>query len=385
MTEDHEGFLYPQVDSEACIDCGLCEKVCPAINQGNPILPLTTYAARNNDENIRYKSSSGGIFTLLAEQIIGEGGVVFGAKFDEQWNVVHSYSESIEGLEQFRGSKYVQSSIGDNYKCAKQFLLEGRKVLFSGTPCQIAGLKNFLQKEYENLLTVEVVCHGVPSPRVWRDYLKYRATKYVPGEKSDSLLLKESPMIIDISFRDKSNGWEKYGFKISYAVSEEARNTDSKSVFTAEEEVAPFTEDLFMKGFLGNLYLRPSCYLCVFKQGKSGADISIADYWGIQSVHPELNDDGGVNLVLINTTVGEGYFSLVRGRLTYTVSDYQEAIVNNPSIVKSEKEPSQRTLFWKKYEGQGVVCIDGICQSMAPSKLRILVGKVVRKLKFEVK
>ena len=186
MTEDHEGFLYPEGDSTVCIDCGMCEKVCLVINPNEPREPLAVYAAKNTNEKIRLKSSSGGIFTLLAEQIISEGGVVFGAKFDEHWNVIHSYAEKQESLEDFRGSKYVQSVIGDNYKYVKQFLLEERKVLFSGTPCQIAGLKRYLQKEYENLLTVEVVCHGVPSPKVWRDYLDYKRAKRVTGKNSVS-------------------------------------------------------------------------------------------------------------------------------------------------------------------------------------------------------
>ena len=186
MYADNEGFLYPQVNSTICIDCGLCEKVCPVINQNKPNVPLSVYAAKNINEEVRIKSSSGGIFTLLAEQIISEGGVVFGARFNENWEVVHDYTETIDGLESFRGSKYVQSSISDNFKVAKQFLKEGRKVLFSGTPCQIAGLKKFLQKEYENLLTMEVVCHGVPSPMVWRDYIDYKRAKRDTGKNTFS-------------------------------------------------------------------------------------------------------------------------------------------------------------------------------------------------------
>lgn len=172
LKEDNEGFLYPIVNKEICISCGLCEKVCPVLSQGEPRKPLKVYAAKNQDEEIRRQSSSGGVFTLLAEQVIREGGVVFGAIFDENWEVKHDFAETIEGLAPFRGSKYVQSRIDDNYKKAERFLNQGRKVLFSGTPCQIAGLKRFLRNEYDNLLTVDFVCHGVPSPGVWRQYLK---------------------------------------------------------------------------------------------------------------------------------------------------------------------------------------------------------------------
>jgi coenzyme F420-reducing hydrogenase beta subunit len=171
MQEDNEGFLYPAIDLETCIDCSLCEKVCPEIHQKEVRKPLQVYAAKNRNEEVRLQSSSGGIFTLLAEKIIEEHGVVFGARFDENWAVIHDYTETIEGLASFRGSKYVQSRIGETFSQAKQFLKSGRKVLFSGSPCQIAGLKLFLKKDYENLLTIDFVCHGVPSPKVWRKYI----------------------------------------------------------------------------------------------------------------------------------------------------------------------------------------------------------------------
>lgn len=169
--EDKEGFRYPVADRIKCIDCGLCEKVCPVINQYEATNPIKVYAAINKDEVIRMQSSSGGIFTLLAEKVIREGGVVFGAAFDENWEVQHTYVETIKDLAKLRTSKYVQSRMEDNYQRAKAFLKQGRKVMFTGTSCQIAGLKHFLRKDYDNLLAVDVICHGVPSPMVWRDYL----------------------------------------------------------------------------------------------------------------------------------------------------------------------------------------------------------------------
>ena len=172
MVRDNEGFLYPEIDMHICTDCGLCEKVCPIINQSEQKVPIISYAAQNNDESIRLQSSSGGVFTLLATETINNGGVVFGAKFDEQWNVIHDYVETIEGLANFRGSKYVQSQIGKCYKKTELFLKNGREVLFSGTPCQIAGLKKYLIKEYKKLICVDIICHGVPSPMVWTQYIK---------------------------------------------------------------------------------------------------------------------------------------------------------------------------------------------------------------------
>lgn len=168
---DKEGFSYPVVDTSVCVDCGLCEQVCPFLHPYEKREPLRTLAAYNTQEEVRMQSSSGGIFSLLAEKVIQEGGVVFGARFDENWQVTIDYTESIDGLSAFRGSKYVQARTGDTFKQCESFLKADRKVLYSGTPCQVAGLKHFLRKEYGNLLTVDFVCHGVPSPKVWGLYL----------------------------------------------------------------------------------------------------------------------------------------------------------------------------------------------------------------------
>lgn len=384
MFPDIEGFLYPQVDFDICVGCGLCVEVCPVINQNESRLPLAVYAAKNKNEEIRLKSSSGGIFTLLAEKIIKEKGVVFGARFDENWNVIHDYTETIEGLEWFRGSKYVQSVIGNNLKKAKQFLTEGRKVLFSGTPCQIAGLKKYLRKEYENLLAVEVVCHGVPSPKVWRDYIEYKRAKRGTGKNSVSSSLNELPVVTGISFRDKSNGWKKYGFKISYAAFKAAENTVSKSVIS-NSEITPFNEDLFMKGFLKNLYLRPSCYHCAARQGKSGADISIADYWGVQSIHPELDDDKGTGLVLINTKHGVNYFNSIKDQIDSLISSYDKAIMQNPCIIKSVKQPKQRIIFWSNYHISKIDCIEVVINSMRPVLNVVIVKQTIQKFKSIIK
>lgn len=380
MSADNEGFLYPQVDAAICIDCGLCEKVCPVINQNESREPLAVYAAKNNNEEIRLKSSSGGIFTLLAEQIISEGGVVFGARFNENWEVIHGYTETIDGLEPFRGSKYVQSVIDDNFIKAKQFLTDGRKVLFSGTPCQIAGLKKFLRKEYENLLTVEVVCHGVPSPMVWKDYLDYKRAKRAAGKNTVSSSLNELPVITSISFRDKTHGWKKYGFKICYAASKAVENSVSKSADTANCEITPFNEDLFMKGFLKNIYLRPSCYHCAARQGKSGADISIADYWGVQTIHPEIDDDKGTGLVLINTKQGANYYNSITNQIKSLISSYDKAIMQNPCIVKSVKEPNRRHQFWQNYPISKIDSIGVICDLMTPSPIVVFAKRVIGKI-----
>lgn len=200
MEEDNEGFRYPNTNLKQCKNCGLCERVCPVINRFLKAEEKPqVFACKNKNEEIRKESSSGGIFTLLAEMILLQNGVVFGAKFDTDFAVVHDFTETANGLSAFRGSKYLQSLIGDNYQKAEQFLKQGRTVLFTGTPCQIAGLKQFLRKEYDNLLSVDFVCHGVPSPKVFRLYLK-------------ELNQHQQGFWEKIQFRNKTEGWKKYSF-----------------------------------------------------------------------------------------------------------------------------------------------------------------------------
>lgn len=330
VQEDEEGFLYPIVDLSICIDCGLCEKVCPVLNQGSERNPIEVFAAVNKDDSIRMQSSSGGIFTALAEQIIQEKGVVFGARFDEKWEVKHDYTETIEGLKAFRGSKYVQSRIGDTFSKAEFFLKAGRKVMFTGTPCQIAGLRLFLRKEYENLLAVDIICHGVPSPMVWRKYL---------GEKTQQGGLES---IQSISFRNKNTGWKSYSFQIEY---------DKNHLKSSFSEYA--SQNIFMKGFLADLYLRPSCYACPTKKLKSGSDITLGDFWGIQHIKPELDDDKGICSFIINTRKGMEWQNKLE-ILKYKF-DFADVVKGNPSLVYSVDIPEKRAAFYDKLRTSGLI------------------------------
>lgn len=277
LREDPEGFLYPKVDKSMCINCHLCEKVCPVLHPNEPRKPLKVYAVKNKNEDIRLSSSSGGAFTLIAEQIIADGGVVFGAQFDKNWDVVHSYTETSEGLACFRGSKYVQSRIKDCFRQTERFLQQGRKVLFSGTPCQIAGLKHYLRKEYADLLTVDFVCHGVPSPKVWRRYLQE--------------ITKEGMLVESISFRAKTFGWKKFSFVLRYSTLSKNGNKKINSVHSSK-----YTNP-YLKAFLRNVDLRPSCHACPFKNFQSQSDYSIADFWTINKFIPEENDRKGHSLL----------------------------------------------------------------------------------------
>lgn len=332
--EDKEGFLYPQVDTSTCIDCGLCEKVCPILNQDEERKPLQVYAAKHTDDEIRMKSSSGGIFTFLAEHIIDKGGVVFGARFNEKWEVVHGYTETKEGLAPFRGSKYVQSNIGNSYKQVEDFLKTGREVMFTGTPCQVAGLKKYLRKDYENLLTVDFVCHGVPSPMVWRKYLEEEIARQSDAGKNTVLTSsKVSPVVTGVNFRDKSSGWTKYSFVLNFskASAEGEQSTVLSSVFT---------DNAYMKAFLSNLSLRPSCYACSAKVGKSGSDVTIGDFWGMSNVILDENDYG-VSLVLLYKKELFDMFTI-----HLVESSYEDAISGNMCIYQSVREPINRRLFF---------------------------------------
>ncbi len=352
MREDNEGFLYPEVNKNFCINCGLCEKVCPVINQATQREPLKVYAAKNPDEEIRRQSSSGGIFTMLAERIIDNDGVVFGASFDKNWDVEHQYTEIKEGLAAFRGSKYVQSRINDAFKQTETFLKQGREVLFSGTPCQIAGLKLFLRKEYDNLLTVDFICHGVPSPGVWRTYLKETIMRPegATGKNTVLLSLNSMPVITGISFRDKRLGWKKFGFGVRCAASKAAKNSVLESDKSQEETFLyqPMRENPFLRGFLANLFLRPSCYSCPTKELKSGSDITIADFWGVEDVMQDFFDDKGVSLVFVNTQKGKKFYVKLND-INCKETNIDSVRQYNSALTHSPKAHHKRKLFYEKF------------------------------------
>lgn len=319
MVQDKEGFLYPQINKNQCIDCGLCEKICPFLNQSTPNQAIKAFAAYNTDSQIRKNSSSGGIFSLFADWIIQQQGVVFGASFNAEWDIVHVYITRLNELQKLQGSKYIQSNIGQSFKEVKSFLDKGKKVLFSGTPCQVSGLKHFLRKEYPNLFTIDFICHGVPSPLIWQLYLNETISKR-HKQKSD---------IKSINFRNKDKGWKDFQFTINaqpYLVKESTK------------------ENVYMKAFLSNLILRPSCHSCRIKSGRSGSDITIGDFWKVENVIPEWNDDKGTSAIIINSEKGEELFSSVtcKKKSVETEKIIQYNIAYNES---AKKNPSREYFF----------------------------------------
>lgn len=377
---DEQGFVYPRVDTSLCIDCHLCEKVCPVLNQAAERLPEGTYAATNVDSAVKERSSSGGVFFALAESVIGQGGVVFGVKFNENWQPVHAWADNLDGVKAFQGSKYVQSRIGDSFAQAATFLKQGRKVMFTGTPCQVAGLRLFLRKDYgEQLLTVDVACHGTPSPAVWSEYLSNiaRPQGAPAGKNTDFSSLNDAPVVTGISFRDKRNGWEKYGFSLRVAAtSGSGQNSDFYSVIDDKETLFEHhRKNLFMQGFLHDIYLRPACYACSAKAGKSGADITLADFWGIQRNYPELYAKGLYSLVLANTLRGKHILESLKS-ISIAEADYQKALVGNPALIRSVRRPKAAAKFWQEFPVDGLAAITRAVKRTTPSMIRRIAGKL---------
>lgn len=345
---DDEGFWYPKVDVKKCIDCGLCEKICPFQKKYPCVKDMPVYAAINPENEVRRRSSSGGIFSMLAEQVVRDGGVVFGATFDEEWMVSHSVAETVDDILLFQGSKYVQSKVSGCYRNVKQYLNTGRKVLFSGTACQIAGLKGFLLKEYENLITIDVVCHGVPSPGIWLEYI----TKL--QSKSD---------ISYIFFRDKRNSWRHYNFTVVFSNGTELSEEHNKNIY--------------MQGFLHDYYLRPSCHHCRVKGKECGSDITLGDFWGIEKIIPELNDDGGVSLILTHTNKGQ---NLIQGlSMPLYKTTFSQAVLTNTSVVASTPMSKWRACFYERYKrGEGLNAIQEVLAQERPSIIPRFVHRVKR-------
>jgi len=323
MQADKDGFLYPVINRHICVNCGKCSEICPILSEYRGNIVGKSYACINKNEKIRLKSSSGGMFTLFAENIINKGGVVFGAAFDEELNVNHIEVVCVEDLSLIRGSKYVQSCIGDTYKKVENYLKQDRLVLFSGTPCQISGLKSYLKYDYENLIMQDIICHGVPSPYVWQRYLDFR--KRTAGEDIDKNVFP--------SFRLKDNGWKNYSLSIKFINRKEYRKIAS--------------QDVYFKVFLNNLSLRPSCYNCHSKSLERESDITLADFWGIEEVLPEMFDDRGTSLVLVNSEKGRKLFESIADNIIYKEVDIEDAIKYNPSAIKSVICPKNRNKFMR--------------------------------------
>ncbi len=327
MKEDDRGFLFPVIDKAKCKYCGICNKVCGFtddnlfLSDGEPKI----IAAKIKTEADRKESTSGGVFTALSDYVLSKGGVVFGASYNENLTVRHEAVTNVAGRNRLRSSKYVQSDIGNTYIEAKEYLDAGRMVLYTGTPCQIASLRTFLKKDYDNLLTVDVVCHGVPSDKVWHEFL--------------TLLEKKSKSkVVGANFRDKSAfGWHRPQMSFVYEDGKERRL---------------YFDQSFFEMFNTNLFLRESCLHCKLISYQRPSDISIADYWGIERFRKDFDDNRGTSMILLNTQKGQRFFDSVKDNMEYFYSD-KEHCYQGRLQGRSYIHP-QTDIFWEEYKNHGL-------------------------------
>lgn len=343
MYLDEYGFEYPKIDREKCIECGLCKRVCAFQNIKETNMPIETYVAVSKDEKTILNSASGGIFASLAQMYLENDGIVFGACFDESFNPIHIGISKIQDLYKLQGSKYVQSSIGNTYKEAKQFLNSGKKVLFSGTPCQIAGLKGYLMKDYDNLLTIDIICHGVPSTKFFKDYF-------------EMLQKKLQGKIIDFKFRDKSISWEKNG-SVKYEINGKIKN---KKLYGSESSYYYY--------FSSSDCFRENCYTCKYTCENRPGDITIGDYWGIEAAHPELlgkgkiEEEKGISVVIANTEKGKREIENCDKFDKYS-SDFSKARIKNGQLNKPSEKSPKYTQVMNEYKNGGYIAVDNLYNS----------------------
>lgn len=328
MRHDEEGFLYPVVNESLCTDCGLCEKVCPIILRDNSDSdssePLKVYALYNRNAEARAASSSGGVFAELAASCLAEGGIVYGAEYDEDLKVVHHGYDDAAGTDRFRGSKYVQSDMQGICREIRAHLAGGRKVLFSGTPCQVGGLKAYLRRDYENLLTVDILCHGTPSPQIFADYIRF--------------INKHSPGTLDgIFMKDKTFGWGYQNLRLHF------RN--------GRTEFNTVLSTLWNKIFYDHIVNRPACHACRWTNLHRAGDLTTGDFWGIDKIHPEVNTEQGVSLLMVNTAKGLNLWQKIRDSFKVIESNTEECL--QPVLYRPTKEASDRKTFWSDYRQKG--------------------------------
>lgn len=326
---DAEGFLYPVLNEDLCVNCGLCKKVCPYDNAFSGVEPCSVYAIQHKKEDILLDSSSGGMFSIIADYIRENGGAVCGCVFDDDFRAIHTVTEDMSVIEKMRGSKYVQSDTADSFEEIKNRLEKGQRVLFTGTPCQVDGLKRYLQKDYKNLITLDLICHGVPSPLLLKEYIKT-----VENQKGK---------VTDLKFRNKKeNGWRSEG-TLTYKKGE-----DNKKL-----TISPFKDSYYNLYYFKNNVSRMTCYSCKYATHKRVGDFTIGDYWNIPDIVPEMDYEKGVSVVLVNTPRAEKLLDEVKDRVIAFETDLSSAIKGNGNLSRPTEMPETRKTIYKKIAESG--------------------------------
>lgn len=362
MRRDDMGFGYPQlIDEEQCINCGQCERVCPTaeVNSGDGTF-AKSYAAYSLNENIQNNSSSGGIFTELALIVLQQDGIVYGAAYDEHWRVKHIAVNRMEDLHKLQGAKYSESFLGDTFKEIQEHLKRKKLILFSGTSCQVAGLKSYIDGEYNNLICIDFVCHGIPAPMVWEKYIEMK--KKTAGHEK---------MPIRINQRSKETGWSRY----TYSCLIEYDDGTCDSVLN--------TNDLYMKLFCNDYILRRACSQCQFKGYDRVSDITLGDFWGIWDLEPDMDNGKGTSLVLIHSKLGMTLFAIISSKIKFKECSLSAASKENPSILYPSSEKPEKKIVFEKVKNNEFTTLNQLFECDEEEQLHMLKG-ILAKIKGRV-
>ena len=363
MQYDDEGFEYPVINQEACIDCGLCQAVCPVLQYGKrQTLRIAYndaqigYAARNKNYEQRLISSSGSIFPPIAEWILENGGIVVGTAYDEYFNAKHLIIESKDDLKDIQGSKYLQCKADNStFKRIKNELKTGRLVLYSGMACQVEGLKSYLRKEYDNLYTIDLICMGIPSSIVWQKYLN----AFFKGEK-----------ILHVNFKEKSKGWDSFSFYVK---------TDKRDF----KEIG--MENIYLQSMFRSWNMRPSCFQCPFKKENRFSDYTLADCWGASKLVPEINDNKGLSSVIVHSKKGLELWEKLAHKIDYREISIDDIAAGNSNLIQNKPQTGDRQLFYNLLESNPQKAFTKLCKVKKPSILGRLKRKLIRIVKKFIK
>lgn len=350
MEIDSEGFIYPVIDEKKCINCNKCKKQCSNINDKCETNEQA-YISINKSQIQLSESSSGGVFRILADEVIGKNGIVFGATYDNNLRVIHDCAKTIEECKNFSGSKYVRSDLKESYSIAQKYLDEGKYVLFTGTSCQINGLKKYLNREYEKLILCDIICHANPSPKVFALYKSNLEKKY-------------NQKIKIIHFRSKENGW---------------RNQTPIIEFINGTKLE---ENSYFNAFVQELINRPSCYSCPFATKRRVSDFTMGDSWGIEKIHPEICNEKGMSLLTVNSSKGEKIFNDIKSQMEIYPIDYNE--IAHYNHYKLEKPNKNRNKFFSGIYS-GTINENNIIENMNKYTNISFLRKVMQKIKHIIK